>query len=61
VAALTDIFIEDLDSMNGIYVNDEQVSRQIIQNKDRIRIAFTEFILVTDVTGNLARTTVMAT
>jgi pSer/pThr/pTyr-binding forkhead associated (FHA) protein len=61
VAALTDIFIEDLDSMNGIYVNDEQVSRQIIQNKDRIRIAFTEFILVTDVTGNLSRTTVMAT
>ncbi len=61
VATLTDIFIEDLGSMNGIFVNDEQVSRQIIQNKDRIRIAFTEFILVTDVTGNLARTTVMLT
>ncbi len=61
LAVLTDIFIEDLGSMNGIFVNDEQVSRQIIQNKDRIRIAFTEFILVTDVTGNLARTTVMLT
>ena len=61
VAVLTDIFIEDLGSMNGIFVNDEQVSRQIIQNKDRIRIAFTEFMLVTDVTGNLARTTVMIT
>ena len=61
VAALTDIFIEDLESMNGIFVNDEQVSRHIIQNKDRIRIAFTEFMLVTDVTGNLARTTVMIT
>jgi pSer/pThr/pTyr-binding forkhead associated (FHA) protein len=61
VAVLTDIFIEDLGSMNGIFVNDEQVSRHIIQNKDRIRIAFTEFMLVTDVTGNLARTTVMIT
>ena len=35
VAVLTDIFIEDLGSMNGIFVNDEQVRRQIIQNKDR--------------------------
>ena len=59
VAALTDIFIEDLGSMNGTWVNDEQTSRQIIQNKDRIRIAFTEFVLVTDVSGNLAKTTVM--
>jgi pSer/pThr/pTyr-binding forkhead associated (FHA) protein len=59
VAALTDIFIEDLGSMNGTWVNDEQTSRQIIQNKDRIRIAFTEFVLVTDVSGKLAKTTVM--
>ena len=59
VAALTDIFIEDLGSMNGTWVNDEQISRQIIQNKDRIRIAFTEFVLITDVSGNLAKTTVM--
>jgi pSer/pThr/pTyr-binding forkhead associated (FHA) protein len=59
VAALTDIFIEDLGSMNGTWVNDEQTSRQIIQNQDRIRIAFTEFVLVTDVSGNLAKTTVM--
>ncbi len=59
VAALTDIFIEDLGSMNGTWVNDEQTSRQIIQNNDRIRIAYTEFILVTDVSGNLAKTTVM--
>jgi len=59
VAALTDIFIEDLGSMNGTWVNDEQVSRQQIQNKDRIRIAFTEFVIVTDVSGNLAKTTVM--
>lgn len=59
VSVLTDIYIEDLGSMNGIWVNDEQVSRKIIQNKDRIRIAFTEFILVTEETGNLAKTTVL--
>ena len=59
VAALTDIFIEDLGSMNGTWVNDEQTNRKIIQNKDRIRIAFTEFVLVTDVSGKLAKTTVM--
>ena len=59
VAALTDIFIEDLGSMNGTWVNDEPTSRQIIQNKDRIRIAYTEFILVTDVSGKLTKTTVM--
>lgn len=59
VSVLTDIYIEDLGSMNGVWVNDEQVSRKIIQNKDRIRIAFTEFILVTEETGNLAKTTVL--
>ena len=59
VAILTDIYIEDLGSMNGTCVNDEQVSRRMIQNKDRIRIAFTEFMLVTEDTGDLAKTTVM--
>ena len=59
VSVLTDIYIEDLGSMNGTCVNDEQISRQMIQNKDRIRIAFTEFILVTEETGNLAKTTVL--
>ncbi len=59
VSAITDIFIEDLGSMNGTSVNDEEVTRQQIQNKDRIRIAFTEFMLVSEETGNLARTTVL--
>jgi pSer/pThr/pTyr-binding forkhead associated (FHA) protein len=59
VSVLTDIYIEDMGSMNGVWVNDEQVSRKMIQNKDRIRIAFTEFILVTEETGNLAKTTVL--
>ena len=56
---LTEIYIEDQGTMNGTYVNDVLVGRQLIQNKDRIRIAFTEFILVTDLTGQLAKTTVM--
>ena len=59
VSVLTDIYIEDLGSMNGTCVNDEKVSRKLIQNKDCIRIAFTEFMLVTEETGNLAKTTVM--
>jgi len=45
--------------MNGTHVNDQLVGRQLIHNKDRIRIAFTEFILVTDLTGKLAKTSVM--
>jgi len=59
ISALTEIFIEDLDSMNGTFVNDEQIKRIMIQNKDRIRIAFTEFMLVSEETGNLAKTTVL--
>ena len=59
VSVLTDIFIEDLGSMNGTSVNDEEITRQQIQNQDRIRIAFTEFMLVSEETGNLARTTVL--
>lgn len=57
---LTDIYIEDLGSMNGTHVNDVLIGRQIIHNNDRIRIAFTEFILVTDIAGKLAKTSVIA-
>ena len=39
--------------------NDAEITRQQIQNQDRIRIAFTEFILVSEETGNLAKTTVL--
>lgn len=59
VSVLTDIYIEDLGSMNGTCVNDEKITRKLIQNKDRIRIAFTEFMLVSEETGNLAKTTVL--
>jgi pSer/pThr/pTyr-binding forkhead associated (FHA) protein len=59
VSVLTDIFIEDLGSMNGTSVNDEEVTRRQIQNQDRIKIAFTEFLLVSEETGNLAKTTVL--
>jgi pSer/pThr/pTyr-binding forkhead associated (FHA) protein len=59
VSVLTDIYIEDLGSMNGTCVNDEKITRKLIQNKDRIRIAFTEFILASEETGNLAKTTVL--
>ena len=59
ISVLTDIFIEDLGSMNGTSVNDEEITRQQIQNHDRILIAFTEFMLVSEETGNLAGTTVL--
>lgn len=56
---ITDIFIEDLGSVNGTCVNDQEITRILIQNQDRIRIAFTEFMLVTNEKGDLARTTVL--
>jgi pSer/pThr/pTyr-binding forkhead associated (FHA) protein len=55
----TDIFIEDLGSTNGTFVNDQLVKRTQIQNFDYIRIAFTDFKLIADKTATLARTTVI--
>jgi len=46
VDAQRDIYayaIEDLDSTNGTFVNDQQVKRQQLRNNDLIRIAFHEF------------------
>ena len=42
------VFIEDLGSTNGTYVNKAPVKRQQLQNFDYIRIAFTDFKLVAD-------------
>lgn len=54
-----DIFIEDLGSTNGTFVNHAPVKRQQLQNFDYIRIAFTDFKLVADKNAKLARTTVI--
>lgn len=56
---LIDIFIEDLGSTNGTYVNHVPVKRKQLQNFDYIRIAFTDFKLVADKKGKLAKTTVI--
>jgi pSer/pThr/pTyr-binding forkhead associated (FHA) protein len=56
---LIDIFIEDLGSTNGTYVNQAPVRRQQLQNFDYIRIAFTDFKLVADKKAKLAKTTVI--
>lgn len=56
---LIDIFIEDLGSTNGTFVNQMRVKRQQLQNFDYIRIAFTDFKLVADKNAKLARTTVI--
>ncbi len=57
---LIDIFIEDLGSTNGTFVNDTRVTRQQLQNFDKIRIAWTDFKLVSDKTAQIARTSVIA-
>ena len=57
---LIDIFIEDLDSTNGVYVNDKLVKRQQLQNFDAVRIAWTDFKLVSDKVDKLAKTSVIA-
>lgn len=57
---LIDIFIEDMNSTNGVYVNDEKVKRQQLQNLDTVRIAWTDFKLVSDKTDKLAKTSVIA-
>lgn len=56
---LIDIFIEDLGSTNGTFVNDEPVQRQQLQNSDYIRIAWTDFKLVSDKNVKIAKTSVI--
>ena len=56
---LIDIFIEDLGSTNGTFVNQAPVKRQQLQNFDYVRIAFTDFKLVADKKAKLAKTTVI--
>lgn len=41
-----DIYIEDLGSANGTFVNDKKIlSKQIVNSKDKIRIGDTEFLI----------------
>ena len=57
---LIDIFIEDLGSTNGTFVNDEKVQRKQLQNSDYIKIAWTNFKLVSSRDTRLAKTSVIA-
>ncbi len=59
IDGLTDVFIEDLGSTNGTFVNQAPVRRQQLQNFDYIRIAFTDFKLVMDKNARLAKTSVI--
>ena len=57
---LIDIFIEDMGSTNGTFVNEQQVKRRQLQNLDYVRIAWTDFKLVSDKDVRLAKTSVIA-
>ena len=52
-----DIFLEDLGSTNGTYVNQMPVTRMQLQHSDYIRIAFTDFKLIAEDGAKLAKTT----
>ena len=55
-----DTFIEDLDSTNGTFVNDERVKRQQLFNSDHIRIAWTNFKIVYDKADDFEETSIIA-
>jgi len=54
-----EVFIEDLGSTNGTFVNHARVKRHQLQNFDYVRIAFTDFKLIADKNAKLAKTTVI--
>ena len=56
---LIEVFIEDLGSTNGTFVNHAPVKRRQLQDSDYIRIAFTDFKLVAGKSTKLAKTTVI--
>jgi pSer/pThr/pTyr-binding forkhead associated (FHA) protein len=56
---LMDIYIEDLGSTNGTFVNEEPVKRRQLYNSDTIRIAWTDFKLVSEHNENLEKTSVI--
>ena len=55
-----DTFIEDLDSTNGTYVNEERVKRRQLYNADHIRIAWTNFKIVYDKDADFEQTSIIA-
>jgi len=54
-----DIFIADLGSTNGTFVNDQQIKRHQLENSDYIRIAWTDFKIISDEGAKLAKTSVI--
>jgi pSer/pThr/pTyr-binding forkhead associated (FHA) protein len=56
---LFNVYIEDLGSTNGTYVNDEAVQRRQLRNLDSVRLAWTNFKFVASKDMEITKTSVI--
>jgi pSer/pThr/pTyr-binding forkhead associated (FHA) protein len=54
-----DVFIEDLNSTNGTYINGKAVRKQLLSNNDTIEIGKYKIKFITEVTDEFERTMIM--
>ncbi|CAH0991153.1 hypothetical protein SIN8267_01255 [Sinobacterium norvegicum] len=58
---ILDVYIEDLNSTNGTYVNDVQLrGRQKLSNNDEIKLAWNVFKYIDNTDGEMEQTTFIA-
>jgi len=54
-----DVFIEDLNSTNGTYINGKAVRKQLLSNNDTVEIGKYKIKYITEVTDDFERTMIM--
>jgi FHA domain len=54
-----DVFIEDLNSTNGTYINGKAVRKQLLSNNDTVEIGKYKIKFITEVTDDFERTMIM--
>jgi pSer/pThr/pTyr-binding forkhead associated (FHA) protein len=54
-----DVFIEDLNSTNGTYINGKAVRKQLLTNNDTVEIGKYKIKFITEVTDDFERTMIM--